>query len=144
MSAVPHYPSGIYHPAPLIDLSDDGTRARLSGPARQGFLNLATRWRLRDGDARALLGGMSHGSFYEWKRGNDRTLDVDTLTRISYLVGIFTALNVLYGEELADAWVTLPNTNPLFGGRRPLDCMIAGGLPALQVVRRLLDARRGG
>jgi hypothetical protein len=38
----------------------------------------------------------------------------------------------------------LPNTNPLFGGRRPLDHMIAGGLPALQVVRRLLDARRGG
>jgi hypothetical protein len=40
--------------------------------------------------------------------------------------------------------VTLPNTNVIFGGRTPLDYMAAGGLLAMQTVRRLLDARRGG
>jgi hypothetical protein len=71
-------------------------------------------------------------------------LDADTLTRLSYLVGIFKALNILYSEALADAWIKRPNANRIFGGQTPLAYMIKGGLPALQVVRRLLDARRGG
>jgi hypothetical protein len=45
---------------------------------------------------------------------------------------------------LADQWVQLPNTNRLFAGVAPLDYMVRGGVPALQTVRRLLDARRGG
>jgi hypothetical protein len=64
--------------------------------------------------------------------------------RASYLVGIFKALNILYSEKLADAWVQRPNTNRIFGGQTPLAFMIKGGLPAIQIVRRLLDARRGG
>jgi hypothetical protein len=40
--------------------------------------------------------------------------------------------------------VQLPNTNPLFTGRTPLAYMLQGGTPAMEVVRRLLDARRGG
>jgi hypothetical protein len=45
---------------------------------------------------------------------------------------------------LADAWITLPNSNRIFGGQTPLAYMMKGGLPAMQTVRRLLDARRGG
>jgi hypothetical protein len=95
-------------------------------------------------DARALLGGMSNGQFYEMKRKPQRTLDADTLTRVSYLIGIFKALNVLHAKKLADAWVRLPNSNRIFGGGTPLAYMIKGGLPAMAIVRRLLDARRGG
>jgi hypothetical protein len=40
--------------------------------------------------------------------------------------------------------VHLPNSNPIFGGQPPLAHMMRGGLPALQTVRRLLDARRAG
>jgi len=40
--------------------------------------------------------------------------------------------------------VGLPNANRLFGGETPLTYMVRGGVPALQTVRRLLDARRGG
>jgi hypothetical protein len=40
--------------------------------------------------------------------------------------------------------VHLPNTNPIFAGQTPLAYMSRGGLPALQTVRRLLDARRAG
>jgi hypothetical protein len=40
--------------------------------------------------------------------------------------------------------VHLPNTNPIFNGRTPLATMLGGGLLAMQTVRRLLDARRGG
>jgi Protein of unknown function (DUF2384) len=38
----------------------------------------------------------------------------------------------------------LPNQNPVFNGKTPLAYMIRGGLPAMQTVRRLLDARRAG
>jgi hypothetical protein len=99
---------------------------------------------LRDESSRQLLGGISNGAFYQLKRGRKKTLDQDKLTRISLLLGIFKALNVLYSQKLADAWVGLPNSNPMFGGEPPLNYMVRGGVPALLRVRQLLDARRGG
>ena len=140
----PAYPATRYDPAPLIDLTSRPERERLSASALKAFFNLMNRWAIRDEDARALLGGVSNGPYYNWKKQPERLLDADVLTRISYLIGIFKALNILYGEKLADEWVRLPNTNRIFGGRTPLDYMIRGGVPAMQIVRRLLDARRGG
>jgi hypothetical protein len=91
-----------------------------------------------------LLGGISNGPFYEMKKNPDRVLDSDRLTRISYLIGIFKALNILYSDKLADNWIQLPNSNPIFGRQTPLTYMVKGGQQAMQTVRRLLDARRGG
>jgi hypothetical protein len=144
MALAPRYPTSRYEPSPLVDLSARSERERLSRSAIKAFLNIMEKWGVRDEDARALLGGMSNGPFYEMKKTPNRTLDADTLTRLSYLVGIFKALNILYSEALADAWIKRPNANRIFGGQTPLAYMIKGGLPAMQVVRRLLDARRGG
>ncbi len=138
------YPATRYESAPLIDLSSKAERERLSGSALQAFFNIMDRWTVRDEDARALLGGISNGPYYRWKREPVRLLDTDVLTRISYLVGIFKALNIIYGQKLADEWVRLANSNRLFGGLTPLAHMTQGGIPAIQSVRRLLDARRGG
>jgi uncharacterized protein (DUF2384 family) len=125
------------------NLSDREVQEKLSPAAIRAFFSLATHWKLRDQDARSLLGGISNGSFYQLKRA-PRTLDQDKLTRISLLIGIFKALNILYSTRLADAWVQRPNTNPLFGGDSPLAHMLKGGVPAMIHVRQLLDARRGG
>jgi hypothetical protein len=144
VALAPRYPATRYEPSPLVDLSSKAERERLSPSAIKAFLNIMAKWDVRDEDARALLGGISNGQFYEMKKNPQRTLDADTLTRISFLVGIFKALNILYSEKLADAWVQRPNTNPVFGGQTALAYMIKGGLPAMQTVRRLLDARRGG
>lgn len=144
MSLAPRYPATRYEPSPLIDLSLKDERERLSPSAIKAFLKIMARWNVRDEDARTLLGGVSNGQFYEMKKNPQRTLDADTLTRISYLIGVFKALNILYSQKLADAWVQRPNTNPIFGGRAALAYMIKGGLPAMQTVRQLLDARRGG
>jgi Protein of unknown function (DUF2384) len=126
------------------DLSARDERERLSPAALRAFFNIMTRWQVRDEDARALLGGVTNGPFYEMKRNPDRVLDTDRLTRISYLIGIFKALNILHSRPLADEWVRLPNSNAIFAGQTPLAYMMRGGLPALQTVRRLLDARRAG
>ena len=144
MALAPRYPTSRYEPSPLVDLSARSERERLSRSAIKAFLNIMEKWGVRDEDARALLGGMSNGPFYEMKKNPNRTLDADTLTRLSYLVGIFKALNILYSEALADAWIQRPNANRIFGGQTPLAYLIKGGLPAMQVIRRLLDARRGG
>ncbi len=138
------YPATGYEPSPLVDLTAKAERERLSPSAVRAFFNIMGRWDVRDEDARMLLGGISNGPFYEMKKKPDRVLDTDRLQRISYLVGIFKALNILYSEKLADAWIGLPNSNRIFGGLTPLAYLIKGGLPAMQTVRRLLDARRGG
>jgi hypothetical protein len=127
-----------------VDLSNREVQARLSRAAIPAFFKVAEAWRLRDESARQLLGGVSNGVFYQLKGGRKKTLDQDKLTRISLLLGIFRALNILYDRQLADAWLTRPNTNPMFGGEPPLQYLIRGGVPALTRVRQLLDARRGG
>ena len=130
MALAPRYPTSRYEPSPLVDLSAKSERERLSRSAITAFLNIMEKWGVRDEDARALLGGMSNGPFYEMKKNPNRTLDADTLTRLSYLVGIFKALNILYSEALADAWIQRSNSNRIFGGQTPLAYMIKGGLPA--------------
>ena len=127
-----------------VDLSRKENRTRLSPAAIKGLLRIAMHWNLRDEDTRVLLGGMSSGSFYALKNRTTKRLDEDQLTRISLLIGIYKALNILYSEKLADAWITLPNTNPMFGGDSPLNYVKRGGIPAFVRLRQLLDARRGG
>ena len=144
MAQAQQYPATRYRLDAPPDLSAKSERERLSGPALKAFFNIMTRWKVRDEDARALLGGVSNGPFYEWKRNPDRVIDTDRLTRVSYLVGIFKALHILHGKSLANEWVQLPNSNPIFAGETPLAFMMRGGLPALHTVRRLLDARRAG
>jgi hypothetical protein len=127
-----------------LDLSTKDAQDRLSRAAVQTFFKLAQAWTLRDESARQLIGGVSNGVYYQLKRGRQKTLDQDKLTRISLLTGIFKALNILYSRKLADAWINLPNSNPMFQGETPLAYLIKGGVPAMMRVRQLLDARRGG
>lgn len=138
------YPITAYEPSPLINLNDQAKRERLSPSAIKAFFNIMEKWSIKDTDARDLLGGVSHGVYYEMKKNSNRVLDTDRLARISLLIGIFKSLNILYPEDLADAWVTLPNKNRLFSGGTPLSYMVQGGLSAMLTVRRLVDSRRGG
>ena len=144
MTVSPSYPMTRHEAPPLVDLSDRAERARLGADAARAFFTIMARWKIRDEDARRLLGGISNGAYYALKKRPGRTLDEDRIRRISYLVGTFKALNVLYGEELADRWMKLPNRNRIFAGLTPHEYLMRGGLPAFATVRKLLDARRGG
>ncbi len=137
------HPTSRYGPEPLVDLQSRAAREKLSASAVRAFFRIVERWKVPDEAARDLLGGVSNGTLYNL-RSRPKTLRADELLRISYLIGIFKALHILYSEKLADAWMQRPNTNPIFKGGTPLAYARAGGIPALQTVRRLLDARRGG
>jgi len=119
-------------------------RQRMSGPAIRSFLNIASRWELSVTEQRALLGWPAPSTFHKYKAGQAGTLPYDMLVRISLVLGIYKALHILYPDrQLADRWVKLPNSNPLFGGEPALTLMAEGGVDGLLQVRRLLDGRRG-
>ena len=118
--------------------------AGLTGPALRTFFNLAERWKLRIADQRKLLGDPPESTFYKWKRERDGALSRDTLERISYLLGTFKALNILFPDPVrADAWLRKPNSAPTFGGKSALERMLSGNVADLFVVRQYLDAQRG-
>lgn len=126
------------------DLGNPSQRAELSSAAIRGFMSLRQKWGLNEEQSRALLGGIASSTFHAWKTNPRRTLDQDTLTRISLLIGIYKALNIYFGKPWADRWITLANRGPLFMGRTPLAFMIQRGQPGMIDVRRTLDAWRGG
>lgn len=125
--------------------SSPEVRRRMSGPAMRTFLNVAGKWDLTANEQRALLGWPSTSAFYKYKKGDVSALPHDMLTRISLVLGIFKALHILFPDEgLANRWVKLPNSNPLFGGKSPIAYMAEAGIDGMYKARRLLDARRGG
>jgi uncharacterized protein (DUF2384 family) len=128
----------------LPDLTDSATRKRLSPAAIEAVLKIAEKWGLKSDDAMLLLGGISNGRYYGLKKSRKGVLTQDELTRISLLIGIFKALNILFSEKLANQWVSRPNSNPMFKNQPPLAFLIQGGMPGMLAVRRLLDSRRGG
>lgn len=116
----------------------------LGGAGLRAFFNLSERWKLRVAEQRKLLGDPPESTFYKWKREREGALSRDTLERISYLLGIYKALQILFpNNEQADAWLHRPNRSPLFGGQSALDRMLSGNVSDLYVVRQYLDAQRG-
>jgi hypothetical protein len=127
------------------NLADPATRERLTPAAVGAVVRLAEIWKLSSADICSLLGDVSERTWFRMKKGAwSGALSQDMLTRVSALVGIFKGLRLLFSEPLSDDWVRLPNRGPLYGGRRPLDAMIEGGIPKMLDVRRHIDALRGG
>jgi hypothetical protein len=127
------------------DLTDAKVREHLSASAIKAFVKIARRWELTESQSRGLLGGIASSTFHAWKtEPKKQKLTQDTLLRISLVIGIFKALQIYFGEDWADRWVTLANRGSMFGGDAPIDYMIRHGQPGMFQVRRMLDAWRGG
>ena len=117
----------------------------LGGPALRSFFRLAEHWKLRIAEQRRLLGDPAESTFFKWKRDQDGHPARDVIERISYLLGIWKSLQILFPDPaVADAWVRKPNKAAMFGGRSALERMLAGNVSDLNAVRRYLDAARGG
>jgi len=128
------------HSAPALN------RRGLSGPALRTFFQIAELWKLSNEEQMTILGVTTPSTFFKWKKDTQTAvLSKDALERISYIVGIYQALQILLTDErAADAWIKAPNTASLFGGRSALDRMLSGQVADLYVVRQYLDAQRGG
>lgn len=101
-------------------------------------------WRVRNADA-AALAGMSARTWERVRSGAwSGRLNQDQLHRASGLIGLYKALHLYFSDALANEWPSLANDGPSFGGRRPLDIMVEGGLPTIVEIRAHVDALRGG
>lgn len=121
-----------------------GLADTLVTPALRSFFRLAEHWDLRVAEQRTLLGDPPESTFYKWKREGEGSLSRDVFERISYLLGIWKNLQILFPDPAqADAWLRKPNTAPLFGGQSALARMLSGNVADLFVVRQYLDAQRG-
>ena len=121
------------------------TPSELAPAALRTFFRIAAAWGLTQQEARTLLGSPPESTYYKWKGGQVRTVPRDLLERVSYILGIYKALQILLPEiSAADGWVRRPNTAPLFGGRSALEVMLSGNVSALFEVRQYLDGQRGG
>lgn len=124
-------------------------RRRLSGPGLRTFLNIADLWGLAEAERLRVLGFPGRSTYHGWvtraRAGRDLALPVDTLLRISAVLGIHKALRILFEtDEEGMAWLKGPHDAPTFGGQPPMMLLTSGTQDALMLVRRYLDAMRGG
>ncbi len=142
-------PKAIAHKDDDVRMPDDsGTPAPVITDGHldagmEAFFNIMKAWKVSDNDARVLLGAPSRATFYNWKRGVIRTVPHDVVTRLSFVLGIYKDLQILYSDPaMADGWVR--HANALLGGQTALQRMRAGQVTDLSAVRDLLDQVRGG
>ncbi|WP_424631792.1 MbcA/ParS/Xre antitoxin family protein [Bradyrhizobium sp. SYSU BS000235] len=109
----------------------------------RAVVRLFNKWRLGDGDAREILGGLSARTYARWKAGNPGRIDRDLATRLSLVMGIHKRLRVIFtSPEQGYDWIGKPNY--VFGERSPREIMGQGDMFSLARVRAYLDAEGGG
>jgi hypothetical protein len=114
------------------------------GAGLRAFAKIAELWHLSVAEQLALLGITSRSTYFKWRKEPHPKLPRDTLERLSYLMGIYKALQLLLpNERAADEWIRRPNDAPLFGGKSALERMLSGNVADLYIVRQYLDAQRG-
>lgn len=130
-----------FEPSPDIDKND------LARVAVKLFLKITEEWSLNE-DQRCVLAGLSsRTTLHNWRqRVDDREqsikLSKDTLERLSYIAGIYKAIQILFDEPKQwQEWIKKPNSD--FAGQSALDRMLAGNVADLYFVRQYLDAWRG-
>lgn len=129
----------------LAQLNPLPDHANVSKSALNTFFNIAKLWRLNAEQAMTLLGLDSRSTYFKWKKHPETAkLNPDKLERLSYIFGIYKALQVLLpNPEAADRWVKQPNSAAPFRGKSALERMLSGHVADLYVVRQYLDGQCG-
>ena len=118
--------------------------ALAGGAGLRAFTRIAELWHLSIAEQLALLGITSRSTYFKWRKEAQPKLPRDTLERLSYLLGIYKALQLLLPDtHAADEWIRRSNDAPLFGGKSALERMLSGNVADLYTVRQYLDAQRG-
>ena len=66
------------------------------------------------------------------------------MTRAWLALGIYGNLHGVFDQVLADQWVGLANSGPLFRSKRPIEFMISEGILGMYWVRRQLESLAQG
>ena len=136
--------SAVLHPETSRRTGVNLSTAATAEAALRTFWRLAEAWKLTTAEQITLL-GVARTTLYQWKQGKVGPLDRHVLERLSYLFGIYAALQILLPvPDRANEWIRKPNAAPFLAGSSALDRMMGGQVSDLYVVRQYLDAERGG
>jgi hypothetical protein len=128
----------------LAQMSAD-KRREMGAAAMRTYPRIIQDWALPEQDA-ALLLGVADSTYRRWRKDpSSARFDVNHLERMSLIMGIYKALQLLLPRsDAADSWLRRPNKNPLFADHPPIERLRSGQVSDLYVVRQHLDAARGG
>lgn len=115
----------------------------INSVALEAFFNIAGLWKISAAEGKKLLGLKENSScYFKWKKDLAGSLFPDHLDRVSYIVGIYKALRIIFSDEKqANEWIKKPNKT--FNGKSALEVMLQGKITDLARVRGYLDAQRG-
>ncbi len=88
----------------------------------KAFFRITEHWGVNDQQRLALLGqSVARSTLNEWKEKPPRTLSVDQIERLRYLVGIYEGLERLFrrGPDLSRRWLTTPRRDHPFHNKTP-------------------------
>jgi len=117
----------------------------ISQPIFQVFLNICDEWELSVPHRLKILGGIiSESTYHNWKSGKSIKLNLALLERISLILGIYKALNLIFLNDIkAHQWLNAQNDEALFSSISPLNFILQGPVENLNRTRKYLDAWRG-
>ena len=132
---------------PKLGQSKTHSVAQLAGAGlRTAHRIMTSAWRL-EMPQQAVLLGLPESTLQALYEAANSGRDVDgvgedTLTRLSLILGIYGDLQSFYQKDrdFGDGWVSLPNSNAIFGGVAPIEYIMQGDIESLWRVRRHTQA----
>ena len=122
----------------------NNTEISLDTVAWRALSNLTERFAFNETESLVLMGNMPRSTYYKGVKDQKVVLSRDQKERISYLLGIYKALRVLFVDsEQAMSWITRNNSLAPFNGKTPKEHLLEGSLVRLSETRRFLDYWRG-
>lgn len=110
----------------------------------KSLATLVKRFDLKEKEALVLMGDMPRSTYTTGVKNKSIKLDRDKKERVSYLLGIYKALRLLFDDSgQALSWINRENSLPPFNGKTPKEYMLEGSIVRLADVRKFLDYWRG-
>jgi uncharacterized protein (DUF2384 family) len=103
------------------------------------------KWGCSPEQVQAIL-NISRPSYYNYRQDPGRaSLNKDQVERLSYISNIHAHLRTIFDNpKNVYGFMSMPNDNPFFNGRSPLDIISTGHFAALYETAKRIDALRGG
>lgn len=112
--------------------------------AWKSLQNLAECFRFTEQESRTLMGDMPRSTYFKGLSQHEGKLNRDQKERISYLLGIYKNLRILFTDnQQAMSWIERENQLFPFNGISPKQYMLQGSMVRIAEVRRFLDFWRG-
>ena len=130
--------------------AEPATRAKAAADRRAAaglrtVFNIFDKLGITVDEGRVLLAGVSRSTYHRWKKAPESaSVNRDLMERISYILGIYKALQILVPDDRQQRlFLRRENTSSVCNGATPLEVMLHGRVSDLYRVRRWLDRERG-